>query len=85
MNAMASQIIVVPIVDSTVCSGTDQRKHKKSASLAFVRGIQQWPVGPVTRKMFPFDDDIMQRRDKLVTEPVMIEFCDTYGLPGLTI
>ena len=33
-------------------------------SLAFVRGIDRWPVnsphkGPVTRKMFPFDDVIM--------------------------
>ena len=35
-----------------------------SASLAFVRGIHRWPVnsphkGPVTRKMFPFNDVIM--------------------------
>ena len=47
----------------------DQRKHlrhwwKSSASLAFVRGINRWPVnsphkGPVTRKMLPFDDVIM--------------------------
>ena len=39
-------------------------KHRSSASLAFVRGIHRWPVnsphkGPVTRKMFPFDDVIM--------------------------
>ena len=45
-------------------SGADQRKHQSSASLAFVRGIHRWPVnsphkGPVTRKMFPFDDVIM--------------------------
>ena len=44
--------------------GGDQRKHQSSASLAFVRGIHRWPVnsphkGPVTRKMFPFDDVIM--------------------------
>ena len=44
--------------------GTDQRKHQSSALLAFVRGIHRWPVnsphkGPVTRKMFPFDDVIM--------------------------
>ena len=38
MNAMASQIIIVSIVCSTVCSGTDQRKRQSSASLAFVRG-----------------------------------------------
>ena len=42
----------------------NQRKHQSSASLAFVRGIHRWPVnslhkGPVTRKMFPFDDVIM--------------------------
>ena len=39
-------------------------KHQSSASLAFVLGIHRWPVnsphkGPVTRKMFPFDDVIM--------------------------
>ena len=64
MGAMASQIISVSIVYSTVCSGADQRKHQSSASLAFVRGIHRWPVnspqkGPVTRKMFPLDDVIM--------------------------
>ena len=42
----------------------DQIKHQSSASLAFVRGIHRWPVNsshkrPVTRKMFPFDDVIM--------------------------
>ena len=64
MGAMASQITSVSIVYSTVCSGSDQRKHQRSASLAFVRGIHRWPVnsfhkGPVTWKMFPFDDVIM--------------------------
>ena len=39
-------------------------KKTSFASLAFVRGIHQWPVnsahkGPVTRNMFPFDDVIM--------------------------
>ena len=77
MNTMASQITGVSIVCSAVCSGTDQRKHKSSASLAFVRGssaslafvrgIHWWPVdsphkGPVTRKMFLFDDVIMTER-----------------------
>ena len=64
MGAMASQITAVPIVCTTVCSGADQRKHQCSASLVFVRGIHRWPMyslhkGPVTRKMFPFDDVIM--------------------------
>ena len=57
MSAMASQITGVSIVCLVVCSGTDQRKHQSSASLAFVRGIHWWPVdspnkGPVTRKCF---------------------------------
>ena len=49
---------------ATVYAGADQGKHQSSASLAIVRGIHRWPVnsphkGPVTRKMFPFDDVIM--------------------------
>ena len=64
MNAMASQITSLSIVYSSVYSGADQRKHQSYASLASVRGIHQWPVNSphkwqVTRKMFPFDDDIM--------------------------
>ena len=50
MSAMTSQITGVSII--------------RSGSLAFVRGIHRWPMdsphkGPVTRKMFPFDDVIM--------------------------
>ena len=65
MSALASQIASLTIVCSTVYSGTDQRKHQSSASLAFVLGIHRWPVNsphkwPVTRKMFPFDDVIMR-------------------------
>ena len=61
MGALVSQSTGVSIVYSTVCSGAYQRKHQSSASLAFVRGIQRWPVnsphkGTVTRKMFPFHD-----------------------------
>ena len=64
MSLMASQITSRTIVDSTVYSGADQRKHQSSTSLAFVRGIHRGPVNsphkwPVTRKMFPFDDVIM--------------------------
>ena len=67
MSAMVSQITSPTIVYSTVYSGEDQRKHQSSASPAFVRGIHRWPVNsshkrPVTRKMFPFDDVIMQYR-----------------------
>ena len=64
MGTMTSQITSLMIVYSTVYSGADQRKHQISASLVFVREITRWPVnsphkGPVTRKMFPFDDVIM--------------------------
>ena len=56
MSAMASQITGVSIVYSTICLGADQERHQSSLSLAFVRGIQWWPLesphkGPVTRKM----------------------------------
>ena len=64
MSTMASEITSLTIVYSTVYSGADQRKYQSSASLAFVRGIHWWPEisphkGPVTRKIFPFDDDII--------------------------
>ena len=64
MGAIASQITSLTIVYSTVYSVADQRKHRSSASLAFVRGNHRGPVNsthkwPVTRKMFPFDDVIM--------------------------
>ena len=63
-SAMASQITSLAIIYSTVCSAVYQRKHQRSASLAFVRGIHWWPVNSlhkwsVTCKMFPFDDVIM--------------------------
>ena len=64
MGAIASPITSLTIVNSTIYSGADQRKHESSMSLAFVRGIHQGPVNsphkwPVTWKMFPFDDVIM--------------------------
>ena len=65
MSAMTSQITDLTIVYPAVYSGADQRKHQSSASLAFLQGIHRSPVnsqhkGPVTRKMFPFDDVIMK-------------------------
>ena len=67
MGAIESHITSLTIVSSTVYSKADQRKHQSSASLALVRGIHRWPVNsphkwPVTRKMFPFDDVIMNTR-----------------------
>ena len=54
-GSIASQITSLTIVYSTVYSDADQRKHKSSASLAFVRGIHRGPVNsphiwPVTRE-----------------------------------
>ena len=77
MGAMASQITSLTIVYSTAKSGADQRKHQSSASLAFVRGIHQTPVnslhkGPVTQKMFPFDDVIMRYWGCTVVIPFMV-------------
>ena len=71
VSSLASQITSLTIVYSTVYSRADQRKHQSSASLAFVWGINRWPVnsphkGPVTRKMFPFDDVIMYLREQLM-------------------
>ena len=67
MGAIASQIISLMVVYSTVYSDADKRKHHSSASLAFVRGIHHGPVNsthkwPVTRKVFPFDDVIINGR-----------------------
>ena len=64
MGMVASQITSLTIAYSIVYSDAGQRKHQSSASLAFVRGIHRGPVNspykwPVARKMFPFDDVIM--------------------------
>ena len=66
VHPIASQITRRTIVYLTVYPGADQRKHKSSASLAFVRGIYRWSVysphnWPVTLKIFPFDDVITIR------------------------
>ena len=65
MGTAASQITSLTIVYTTVYSDADQSKHQSSASLAFVWGIHRGPMNsphkwPVTRKMFPFDDVIME-------------------------
>ena len=64
ISAMASQIIGIWTVCLVVNWGAHQRKHKSSASLAFVKRIHRSPVdsphkGQVTWQMFPFDDVIM--------------------------
>ena len=74
MITMASPITSLTIVYWTVYSGTDQRKHQKLRVTGLCEGKS--PVtrefqhkGPVTRKMFPFDDIIM-KHDMLISDPV---------------
>ena len=93
MSAMASQITSLTIVYLNIYSGADQRKHQCSVSLVFVRGTHRWPVnsphkGPVTRKMFPFDDVIMSITLRLMEWnqpkiysicPIPIQYCNSTG------
>ena len=92
MSRIASQITSVSIVYSTVWSSADQRKHQSSASP--VTGIHRWPVnsphkGPVTRKMFPFDDAIMvvekNLSDKSLPLVLSPEYSGTSGASSLMI
>ena len=52
----ASQITSLTIVYATVYSGGDQRKHQSSAS-----PVNSPHKEPVTQKMFPFDDVMVQK------------------------
>ena len=74
MSSMASQIWIVCL---TVGSGADQRKHRSSMSLAFAKGIHRWLVdsphkGPVTWKMFPFDDIMLIDFDVTKTKYIIM-------------
>ena len=80
MGAIASQITSLTIIYSTVYSDADQRKRQSSASLAFVRGIHRGPVNsphkwPVTRKMFPLDDVIMDVSAVLIILLNLVHHC----------
>ena len=44
MGTIESQITSLTIIYSTVYSGAGQTKHQSSASLAFVRGIGEFPA-----------------------------------------
>ena len=65
ISVMASRITGISIVCSADYSGTDQRKHQKSASLVFVRRTTGDWLLPVTRKIFPLDDVIRITTDKI--------------------
>ena len=80
MTMLASQITSLTVVYSIVYSGVNQRKHQSSASLAFVRQIHRGPVNfphkwPVTRKMFPFDDVIMELPNGNLIHRSMMTHC----------
>ena len=82
MSAMEFQIISLTIVYSGVYSGTDQRKHLSSASLAFVRGIHLWPMnsphkGLVTRKMF---DDVIMHWHRYRATRAFRGIADSHGI-----
>ena len=67
MRMMASQITSPTIVYSTVYSGTDQRKHQSSVSLAFEQGIHQWPVNsPQKRASNTENISILWRHHEMV-------------------
>ena len=90
MGAVASQITSLTSVYSIYYSGADQRKHHSSASLAFVRGIHRGPVNsphkwPVTRKMFPFDDVIMQFPYQILKAVGLITFIVTVTVNATTL
>ena len=75
MGMLASQITSLTIVCLTVYLDVDLRKYQSSASLAFVWGIHRRPVNsphkwPVARKMFPFDDVIMEGGTKPLGMPL---------------
>ena len=76
MGAISSQNTSLTIVYPTVYSGRSKKKNQISASLAFVWGIHRSPAnsphkGPVTQKLFPFDDVIMIQTGYLRCWPVI--------------
>ena len=92
MGTIASQINSLTIVHLTVYSDADQRKHQRSTSLAFLRGIHRGPVNsahkwPVTRKMFPFDDVIMKRTKLNQTKTLKTKHrqFDNFVVTGVTV
>ena len=75
----------------TLYSDADQRKHQSSAWIAFVRVIHRWPVNsphkyPVTRKMFPFEDVIMDFQNSGVIDSIYVcVFIKTHTYEGSII
>ena len=92
MGAIGSQITSLTIVYPIVYSDADQWKHQSSASLAFVWGNHRGPVNsphkwPITRKMFPFDDvimDMLHVMEKLTVSVILEIFTScNWKTPGV--
>ena len=87
MGTMASQITTITIIYSTVYSDADQRKHQRSASLAFVWGIYNVKSTMYTRvykRLLQFHRNCLQKSRIIIKLSFMI--FDTLGRHwGLTI
>ena len=64
MNVNTSKSTAIPPFVLPAYTGQHQREHQSSELLALWEGNHQWPVdsphkGTVTRKMFPFDDVVI--------------------------
>ena len=82
MSVMVPQITGLSSVCSIVGWSADHRKQHSSSSLAFLRGIHRSAVNcphkkPVTRKMFPFDDFIMQHFWIICSNSIIFEYIGT--------
>ena len=83
MSAMPSQITGVTIVGSNVCSSANQRKHQRSASLAFARRTHRWPT----------DDSLTQRASDAENVSIWwrhhdsweLKHTNEYPLPSFTV
>ena len=64
MIAMGSQITSLMIIYSKVYSGPKKTSKLRVTDLVEFTDDRWMHKGPITRKMFPFDDVIMQGRDQ---------------------
>ena len=66
LKSPVSRLFTQPFIQAQI------KENIKAASLAFVRGVHRWPVnslhkGPVTCKMFSFDDVLMSDTARLLS------------------
>ena len=88
MIAIASQITSLTIVSSAVYSGTDEKKTLKlsiTGLCARNSSVNSAYKGPVTRKMFPFDDIIMGQNAYISYTSVVIDYGRFDALQGAPV